>query len=174
MLLALLFFFEGQKIVSFLLVSVDHKHSISQHKPSQKFNMWDFVASSQAFVAKAVIACDHWCLYIVKHRALLCVLLTHVWKPGLSSERSRYLLLCLLHYIHRVIQPADINSDMVYFSLLGLGLHLLAATIAEVNPTHVIQLCTDDSSYKNFEAFTIFALTSHDLFIPKHTLSKVR
>ena len=45
--------------------------------------MCDFVASSQAFVAKAVIACDHWCPYILRHRALLCVLLTHVWKPGL-------------------------------------------------------------------------------------------
>ena len=49
-----------------LLVSIDHSHSISRHKPSRKLNMCDFVASSQAFVAKAVIACDHWCPYIVR------------------------------------------------------------------------------------------------------------
>ena len=38
-------------------------------------------ARRQAFVAKAVIACEHWCPYILRYRALLCVLLTHVWKP---------------------------------------------------------------------------------------------
>ena len=57
-----------------LLVSIDHSHSISRHrphKPSQKFNMCDFVASTQAFVAKAVIVCVHWCPYIVKHRAVV-------------------------------------------------------------------------------------------------------
>ena len=46
-----------------LLVSIDHSHSVSWHrprKPSQKFKMCDFVASSQAFVAKAGIDCDHW------------------------------------------------------------------------------------------------------------------
>ena len=69
----------------FVSCVVGFYRSQSQHiaaQASQKFNMCDFVASSQAFVAKAVIACDHWCLYIVRHRALLCVLLTHVWKPG--------------------------------------------------------------------------------------------
>ena len=57
-----------------LLVSIDHSHSISRHRPrklSQKFKMCDCVASWQAFVAKAVIACDHWCSYIVRHRALV-------------------------------------------------------------------------------------------------------
>ena len=54
---------------------------ISRNKPrmnSQMFNMCYFVASTQAFVAKAEIACEHWCLYIERHRALLRVLLTHV------------------------------------------------------------------------------------------------
>ena len=46
--------------------------------------MCAFVESSQAFVAKAVIACVHRCPYIVRRRALLCVLLTHVWKPGFT------------------------------------------------------------------------------------------
>ena len=71
-----------------LLVSIDHSHSTPLHrprKPLQKFNMCDFVASSQAFVANAVIACDHWCPYIVRHRTLWCVLLTHVWKPGFKG-----------------------------------------------------------------------------------------
>ena len=81
------FFQKTENIFCFLRCgfSIDLSHSISRHrplKPSQKFNMCDFVASSQAFAAKAVIACDHWCPYIVRHRALLCVLLTHVWKPG--------------------------------------------------------------------------------------------
>ena len=70
-----------------LLVSIYHSHNISRHrphKPLQKFNMCDFVARSQAFVVKTVIACDHWCPYIVRHRAPLCVLLTHVWKSGFT------------------------------------------------------------------------------------------
>ena len=63
--------------------------SISRHRPRKltlKFNMCDFVATSQAFVAKVVIVCVHWCPHIVRHRAPLCVLLTHVWKPGLTKS----------------------------------------------------------------------------------------
>ena len=41
-------------------------------KPSQKFNMSDFVLGLQAFVAKAGIACDHWCPYIERHRCASC------------------------------------------------------------------------------------------------------
>ena len=83
-------FLEHRKSFLFpaLLVSIDHSHSISRRrprKPLQKFNMCDFVASSQNFFAKAVIACDHWCPYIVRHRAPLRVLLTRVWKPGLKG-----------------------------------------------------------------------------------------
>ena len=52
---------------------------------SQKSNTFEFVASSQAFIAKAGIDCDHWCPYIVRHRVPLCVLLTHVWKLGLTN-----------------------------------------------------------------------------------------
>ena len=90
-------------------VFIGCSHSILWHKPripSQKFNMCDFVvstqdfvvgtqdfvvstrdfvvstqgfvASTQAFVAKAEIACEYWCLYIERHRTLLRVLLTHV------------------------------------------------------------------------------------------------
>ena len=76
-----------------LLVSIDHSHSISRHRPSQKFNMCDLVASSQAFVAKAVIACDHWCPYTVRHSALLCALLTHVWKPGFKKAKVNMVLI---------------------------------------------------------------------------------
>ena len=77
--LALFFFSEDRKSVLFLplLGSIDHSHSISQHRPrktSQKFNMCDFVASSQAFVVKAGIDSDHWCPYIVRNRAPSCVL----------------------------------------------------------------------------------------------------
>ena len=53
-----------------LLVSMDPSHSISRQrlrKLPQEFNMCDFVASLQAFVAKAGIDCDHWCPYIVRH-----------------------------------------------------------------------------------------------------------
>ena len=38
------------------------QHIVAQ--TSQKFNMCDFVASRHAFIAKAGIACDHWCPYI--------------------------------------------------------------------------------------------------------------
>ena len=51
----------------------------SPRKPSQKFIKCDFVATSQAFVVKAVIICVYCCSYIVKHRAPLCVLLTHMY-----------------------------------------------------------------------------------------------
>ena len=79
------FFFRRRKFFfcSALSIPTGHSHSISWHRPripSQKFNMCDFVASTQAFIAKAGIACDHWCPYILRHRALLCVPLTHVWK----------------------------------------------------------------------------------------------
>ena len=47
--------------------------------------MCDFVASSPTFVPKAGIDCNRWCPYIVRHRAPLCVLLTHVWKPVLRA-----------------------------------------------------------------------------------------
>ena len=79
-LLALLFFFGGQKIF-FISRIVSFYRSQSQNiatQASQKSNMCNFVARSQAFVAKAVIACDHWCPYIMRHRTLLRVLLTHV------------------------------------------------------------------------------------------------
>ena len=62
--LALLSLFGGQKIF-FVSCVVGFYRSQSQHiaaqasQASQKFNMCDFVASSQAFVAKAVIDCDH-------------------------------------------------------------------------------------------------------------------
>ena len=59
-----LFFSEDRKYFLFLalLVSIDHSRSISRHrprKPSQKFNTCDFVATSQAFVGKAVIIGVH-------------------------------------------------------------------------------------------------------------------
>ena len=73
--------------------AIGSHRSQSQHiaaQVSQKFNMCDFVASTQAFVAKAGIDCDHWCPYIERHRAPSCVLLTHVWKPafiGLGKQK---------------------------------------------------------------------------------------
>ena len=83
--LALLYFLKGRK--SFL----GFHRSQSQHKPrtpSEKFNMHDFYASTQAFIAKAGIVCEHWCSYIRTHRAPLCVLLTQVWKPGLRTLKK--------------------------------------------------------------------------------------
>ena len=47
-----------------LLCPISHTHSIQRHKPNisyQRFNVRDFVASPQAFVVKAGIACGHWC-----------------------------------------------------------------------------------------------------------------
>ena len=63
---------------------ISSRRSQSQHiaaEASQKFNMCDFFASTQAFVAKAGIVCEWWCSYIERHRVPLYVLLTHVWKP---------------------------------------------------------------------------------------------
>ena len=67
--LALLFFPEDRKsfLCPALSVPIGHSHNISRHKPripSQKINMCDFVASTQAFVVKAGIACEDWCPYI--------------------------------------------------------------------------------------------------------------
>ena len=82
-----LFFRRAENL--FLSCVIGSHRSQSQHiaaQASQKFNMCDFVASTHAFIAKAGIACEHWCPYIVKHRAPLCVLLTHVWKPGVMPQ----------------------------------------------------------------------------------------
>ena len=76
-------FFHGRQEIflhSALLVSTDHSHSISRHRPCKSSTCVNFFASSHAFIAKAGIACEHWCPYIKRHRAPLCVLLTHVRK----------------------------------------------------------------------------------------------
>ena len=81
---------------------VGFNRSQSQHiaaQASQKFKMCDFVASSQAFVAKAGIDCDHWCPYILRHRALMCVLLTHVWKPGFSYISYNLLVVSVIPFV---------------------------------------------------------------------------
>ena len=50
----------------------------SQHIAAQSSQKFNIVASSEAFVAKAGIDCDHWCPYVVRHIALLCLQLEHV------------------------------------------------------------------------------------------------
>ena len=79
-----------------LSVSIGHSHSISQHKPRKSSTCATLL---QAFIAKARIACDHWCLYIERHRALLCILLTHVWKPAYSLSYTP-LFVCMLTVYH--------------------------------------------------------------------------
>ena len=81
-----------------LLVSIYHSHSKSLHKPSQKFNMCDFFARSQPFIAKAVIACDHWCSYMVRYCSLLCVLLTHACMET-RLQRGPMMILLASSYI---------------------------------------------------------------------------
>ena len=85
-LLELFSFFGGQKIyfVSCISHRLQPQHISTQ--ASQKFDMRDFVASTQAFIAEVGIACEHWCSYIKRHRTLLCVLLTHVWKPAFTVK----------------------------------------------------------------------------------------
>ena len=95
-----------------LSVPIGHNHSISRHRlgiSSQKFNKCDFVASTQAFVAKAGIACEHWCPYIVRHRAPLCVLLTHVWKSVLIK----------LNYVFSKYNNINKNINDQLFQTIG-------------------------------------------------------
>ena len=82
--LALLFFSKNKKSFLFLalLVSIDHSHSISRHR-LRKLSKSSTCATLLRG-CRLLFACDHWCPNIVRHRALLCVLLTHVWKPGLT------------------------------------------------------------------------------------------
>lgn len=61
----------------------------------------------------------------------------------------------------------------IFLYLTGLGLQFLSGTIALVRPTHVIQLSTEEESYKNFSELTVFNVGSHDLFIPKEKLPTV-
>ena len=79
--LALLFFSGGQKIF-FVSCVIGFHRSQSQHiaaQASQALVKVQHVASLQAFVAKAGIVCEHWCLYIGRHQVPLCaVMLTHV------------------------------------------------------------------------------------------------
>ena len=80
-----LFSRKTENIFAFWVIGSDR--SQSQHiaaQALQKLKMCDFFASSHAFIAKAGIACDHWCPYIERHRGLLRVLPTHVWKPSLK------------------------------------------------------------------------------------------
>ena len=66
------FFSKNRKSFLCPALSVPKSHSISGHRPripSQKFNTYDFVASTQVFVAKAGIACEHWCPYIQRRCA---------------------------------------------------------------------------------------------------------
>ena len=70
--LALLFFLKKIFLCSALLVYIGHSHSILQYRPrkhSQIFNMRRFVASTQAFVAKAGISWEHWYSYIERRCA---------------------------------------------------------------------------------------------------------
>ena len=87
------------------------------YSPSQKFNMCDFVASSQDFAAKAVIACDHWCPSIMKHRVLLCALLIHVWKPvfrgtvRFAKDRVCWRAFCTPY--HKVPKTQDFFAHLI-------------------------------------------------------------
>ena len=80
--------FFGQKIFLWpaLSVATGRTHSISRHRPRKSSTCCDFVASTQAFVAKAGTACEHWCLYTERHRPLLRVPLTHVLKPAFTKS----------------------------------------------------------------------------------------
>ena len=55
-----------------LSVSIGCSHSISGH--SEKFNVCDFHASTQAFLAKTEIVCEHWCSYIYQKASRVAVL----------------------------------------------------------------------------------------------------
>ena len=74
-----LFFSEDRKSL-FHAISVPtcHSHSISRHRP-RKSSTCATLLRARRLIAKAGIACEQWCPYIERHRAPLCVLLTHVW-----------------------------------------------------------------------------------------------
>ena len=64
---SLLYFFLFWALVIFLSYVIGSHRSQSQHitaQASQKFNMCDFVASMQAFIAKTEIVFEQWCPYI--------------------------------------------------------------------------------------------------------------
>ena len=63
-------------------VSIGRSHSMSRHKPripSEMFNMCDFYANMQVFIAKAGIV---FLALVPVYQKASSVLLTHVWKPG--------------------------------------------------------------------------------------------
>ena len=108
-----LFFLEKKKsfLCPALLIPIGHSHSILWHRPritSQKFNMCDFVA-------KAGIACEHWCPIIERHRAPLYVLLTHVWKPAFML--GSHLSVSGIAYASVCLTPLFAKKQLTYFRL---------------------------------------------------------
>ena len=75
--------------------------------------MRDFVASSQAFIAKAGIVFEQRCPYIERHRAPLCVLLTHVQKPAFISRKD-----CLKYVIKRTFFCVVSFTREIYYCYL--------------------------------------------------------
>ena len=63
----LISFFRKKEKYSVSCVIGFHRSQHIAAQASQKFNMCDFVASAQVFIAKAKIACEQWSPYIERH-----------------------------------------------------------------------------------------------------------
>ena len=79
-------FFEGQEIISASCV-LDFLRSQSQHVAAQASHSLGNVQHVQLswLLQQRLIVCERWYSYILRHRAPLRVLLTHVQKAGLTD-----------------------------------------------------------------------------------------
>ena len=126
--LALLFFRKTKHI--FLSCGIGFYRSQSQHIAAQASQALAKVQHVRlccgAFIAKAGIACELWCPYIVRHRVLLRVLLTHLWKvfyrPEARLIRGLQLVVC--------VEPSSRDwVGMSFLSALTARIHLWIAMI---------------------------------------------
>ena len=80
-------FFGGQKIFSVSCV-IGWRRSQSQHIAALALHPLAKVQRVRLFFEHAGFCCEDWGLLVSihVHRALLCVLLTHVWKPAFSDR----------------------------------------------------------------------------------------
>ena len=111
---------------------------IGSHRPQsqhitaqalQKFSVCDFVTSTEAFIAKVGIACEHWCPYIERHRTPLCILYgnqaLHTTLPctNLSFKAFRKCMLCAtnLFLLIRELSVHRVTGSFVKRQLLKLA-----------------------------------------------------
>ena len=125
---ALFFLSEDRKYFLWPALSVPTGHSILRHRPCKSSIC--AILCTQAFNDKAGIASEQWCLYIERYRAPLCVLLTHVWKPGFTICLFKiYIEYCLMIelYLYDSLNKFVVKSILSLLNLCSYFISFIRA-----------------------------------------------